>query len=169
MMGMQTDIERAVPMTEVADRRPAISEPERLIASGAIRKGLGLESIDLRFGLELARSQLQRGATTEAFRTYVALVLCDPSDPDLQIGLANCALQVKEPELALQAASAAVALQPTNPRGYYLSGQACFALGHFAEAEEDLTDAIAWARKAKDSVLFAEADQLLTKLRAVHK
>ena len=156
-------------MSEVAASPPPISEQERLIASGAIRKGLGLETIDLRFGLDLARGQLQRGALVEAFRTYVALVLCDPSDPELQIGLANCALHIQENELALQAASVVIALPPSKPRGYYLSGRACFALGHLAEAQEDLTDAVALARKAKDSLLFAEADQLLNKLRAMKK
>jgi Flp pilus assembly protein TadD len=162
-------IERAISMNEIADRSSPISEPERLIASGAIRRGLGLESVDLRFGLELARGQMKRGAMQEAFRTHVALVLCDPSDVELQIGLANCALQVEENELALQAASAAIALAPDSPRSYYLSARACIALGHLAEAEEDLADAAALARKARDGQMFAEADQLLTKLRVLAK
>ncbi len=154
-------------MSDIVESRPAPASPEQLIASGAIRTGLGLESMDLRLGLDLARSQLQRGATPDAFRTYVALVLCDPSDPELQIGLANCALQVQENELALQAASAAVALQPRDPRGYYLSGRACFCLGHLAEAEEDLSDALRLAREARNTALFSEADQLLARLKAV--
>jgi Flp pilus assembly protein TadD len=156
-------------MNDAAAGPPPLSEQERLIASGAIRRALGLESIDLHFGLDLARAQLQRGALLDAFRTYVALVLCDPSDPELQIGLANCALLVQQNELALQAASVVIALQPSNPRGFYLSGRACFALGQLAEAEEDLTDAVALARKAKDSAVFMEADRLLNKLRAMQK
>jgi Flp pilus assembly protein TadD len=156
-------------MTAIVERGAALNEAERLVASGAIRRGLGLESADLRFGLDLARNQLQRGATTEAFRTYIALVLCDPSDAEFQIGLANCALMVGENELALQAASAAIALQPTNPRGFYLSGHACMALRQFTEAREDLADAVELGRKARDSLVVAEADKLLAKLRALEK
>src|SRR5690349_18366954 len=84
---------------------PQLSETQRLIAQGAIRKALGLEPADLRLGLDVARNQLQKGAVNEAFRIYAALVVCDPSDAELQVGLANCALHVGENNLALQAAS----------------------------------------------------------------
>jgi len=167
---MTTAQEATAEPIQVADRPDApanLSEAQRLLVSGAIRKKLGLKSMDLHLGLDLARNQLQRGATTEAFRTYVALVLCDPSDPELQIGLANCALTIGENELGLQAASAVVALAPSDPRGYYLSGRACLGLGHYAEAREDLTDAITFAKAARNTVIFEEADKLLHKLAAL--
>src|SRR5262245_59355174 len=120
------------------------------IAQGAIRKELGLELSDLKPALDIARNLLQRGSRAEAIRMYVALVLCEPANIDFQVGLANCALQIGENHLALHAASAVVALAPADPRGYYLSGRACIGLGHYAEADEDLRDAVEFARRAHD-------------------
>src|SRR5262249_11107495 len=94
-----------------------LGDAERKIFDGAIGREFGFESEDLRIGLDLARNQLQRGAHVEAFRTYVALVLCEPSNVDFQIGLANSALLLEQNELALQAASAVIAMDPTNARG----------------------------------------------------
>jgi Flp pilus assembly protein TadD len=137
---------------------------ERVIAQGGIRKALGLRPLDLRLGLDFARTQLQRGAVREALRTYVALVLCDPSDPELQVGLANCALHVRENDLALQAASVVIVLAPSDPRGYYLSGRACFALGYRAEAVEDLTKSLELAESSGNALITGEAKKLLAVL-----
>jgi tetratricopeptide (TPR) repeat protein len=150
-----------IDMEKPADPTIRLSQAEIEIAEGAIRKHLGLESAHLRLGLDLARSQLQRGAFDEAFRTYVALVLCEPCNVDFQIGLANCAHHVEQHELALQAASAAIALNPADPRGYYLSGRACFALAHYREAIEDLKSAIDRATVANDHHVLTEAGKLL--------
>jgi tetratricopeptide (TPR) repeat protein len=136
-------------------------------ADGAIRKQLGLQSIDLQAGLEIAKNYLKRGAHLEAMRTYVALVLCEPMNVDFQVGLANCALQMNQHHLALQAASAVVAMAPSDARGYFLSGRACLALGHLAEASEDLRDAIEKAKNSQDKVIVTEATQLLQKLAAL--
>lgn len=133
-----------------------VSETQRLIAQGAIRRALGLEPVDLRLGLDVARTQLQKGAIQDAFRIYAALVVCDPSDPELQVGLANCALHVGENNLALQAASAIVALAPSDPRGYFFSGSACLALGHITEAKEDLAEAIELARHSKNALICTD-------------
>jgi Flp pilus assembly protein TadD len=146
-----------------------ISETQRLIAQGAIRKALGLEPVDLRLGLDVARNQLQKGAVNDAFRIYAALVVCDPSDPELQVGLANCALHVGENNLALQAASAIVALAPSDPRGYFFSGSACLALGHIAEAKEDLAEAIELARHSRNALICTEAKKLLERLAVLGK
>jgi len=94
----------------------------------------------------------------------VALVLCEPTNIDFQVGLANCALLLNQHHLALQAASAIVALAPSDARGYFLSGRACLALGHYAEAAEDLRDAVEFGRNARDPVIAEEASQLLQKL-----
>src|SRR5262249_28810721 len=119
---------------------------------------------DLQPGLDIAKNHLQRGAFAEAMKMYVALVLCEPMNSDFQVGLANCALQMQEFHLALQAASAIVALAPSDPRGYFLSGRACFGLGHFAEAKEDFTDAIEFGRKSKNAMIVNEASELLQKI-----
>lgn len=132
--------------------------------NGSLRKELGLESIDLTAGLSIAKNYLERGLPLEAMRTYVALVLCEPTNPDFQVGLANCAIQMGEDHLALQAASAVVALAPSDPRGYFLSGRACFALGHYAEAAEDFRDALEFGRKSNDALIVDEASKFLQKL-----
>jgi Flp pilus assembly protein TadD len=156
-------------MHDIVQRDTEISEAQRLVAQGAIRKALGLEPIDLRLGLDVARNQLQKGAVSEAFRTYATLVMCDPSDPELQVGLANCALHVGENNLALQAASAIVTLTPSDPRGYFFSGSACLALGHIDEAKEDLTKAIELARNARNTLIFGEASKLMARIALLAK
>jgi len=148
-------------METPAKRKVELSEGEIAIAEGAIRKHLGLETAHLRIGLDLARSQLQRGAVDEAFRTYIALVLYEPCNADFQIGLANCAHHLEQHELALQAASAVIALSPGDPRGYYLSGRACFALAHYREAIEDLKSAIDRGSALNDHHMLTEAGKLL--------
>jgi tetratricopeptide (TPR) repeat protein len=138
-----------------------LDDDEIEIANGGIRKLLGLETAHLRLCLDLARSQMRRGAHDEAFRTYCALVLCEPCNVDFQIGLANCAHEIGQHELALQAASAAIALAPKNPRGYFLSGRACFALAHYREAIEDLSAALTHGRAADDRLVVTEATKFL--------
>ncbi|QJP15549.1 tetratricopeptide repeat protein [Starkeya sp. ORNL1] len=138
------------------------------LVGGALRKELGIESADLQIGLDVARRHLQRGAAAEAMRVYVALVLCDPMVVDFQVGLANCALQLEENPLALQAASAVIALAPRDSRGYLLSGRACLALGHHAEAEEDLRDAVTFGQAERNAVVVNDARQLLQTLAAIN-
>lgn len=138
------------------------------LVGGALRKELGIESADLQIGLDVARRHLQRGAAAEAMRIYVALVLCDPMVVDFQVGLANCALQLEENPLALQAASAVIALAPRDSRGYLLSGRACLALGHQAEAEEDLRDAVTFGQAERNAVVVNDARQLLQTLAAIN-
>lgn len=154
-------------MHDTVEGDAGLTEAQRLVAEGGIRKALGLEPGDLRLGLDVARAQLQKGAAREAFRIYAALVVCDPSDPELQVGLANCALHVGENNLALLAASAIVVLSPSDPRGYFFSGRACLALGHKAEAKEDLTEAMELARRARNPLIFDEAGKLLKRLAAL--
>lgn len=135
--------------------------------TGGLRKELGLESIDLMAGLDIARNHLKRGATPEAMRIYATLVLCEPANIEFQAGLANCALVMGEYHLALQAASALIALAPTDPRGFFFSGRACMGLGHYPEAVEDLGDAVQLGRKAMNAAIVNEANGLLEKLAAL--
>jgi Flp pilus assembly protein TadD len=132
--------------------------------NGSVRKELGLETIDLLPGLEVAKNHLRRGATGEALRMYTALVLCEPMNVDFQVGLANCALAIQEHHLALMSASTIVSLAPADPRGYFLSGQACIGLGQFAEATEDLTKAVELGRQARDATIVNDANVLLQKV-----
>lgn len=141
--------------------KPGDDDVLQQLIEGGLRKSLGLSREHLRLGLDLAKTHLQRGRNAEAFRTYATMVLCDPSDPELQIGLANCALLVGENNLALQAASAAIILQPTDCRGFFLSGKACFALGLKEESKEDLTRALELSKDARNATVSAGAKKYL--------
>ncbi|MGJ0508141.1 MAG: hypothetical protein ACR652_13650 [Methylocystis sp.] len=98
---------------------------------------------------------------------YSVIVLCEPTNPEFQLGLANCAMQLGDQHLALQAASATIAFDARNARGYYISGRACLALGYRAEAEEDLMDAVSFGRGSRDSNVVEEAERLLKQLAAL--
>ncbi len=142
----------------------AFDEAAKTFVRGQIRDELNLKSADLTIGLEVAKNLLKRGAATEALRIYAGLILCEPANIEFQVGLANCALLVDEPHLALQAASAVIALAPRDPRGYLLSGRACIGLGALAEAAEDLNDALTFGREARDARVVEEAQRHLQAL-----
>jgi Flp pilus assembly protein TadD len=129
---------------------------------GELRAKLGLSTEQLRIGLSVARNHLTRGAPLEALRIYVAMVLCEPTNVEFQIGLANCAGLLGEHHLALQAASAVIALAPKDARGYLLSGRSCMMISAFSEAKEDLEDALALA--GSDAAVAAEARLLLGRI-----
>lgn len=148
-------------MTSSASGPMTDDEARTALLNGMIGTALGLQPNDLRLGLDIAKSQLERGRPAEALKSYAMLVLCEPTNVDFQVGLANCALRIEEYHLALQAASAVVALRPRDPRGYLLSGRACIGLSAPAEAREDLTDAVTFAKAAGDDALAAEAERLL--------
>lgn len=153
---METSEDALVP--DAAELSPQVPEWSLLYPK------LGLRKIDLRVGLDVARTQLQRGDIAGAFNSYVALVLCDPSEPEYQLGFANCALHLGEAALALHATSVALALSPTNAWGYCISARACIALGQLSDAREDLIAAIEHARASNDTKVLADAKYLLAKL-----
>lgn len=134
------------------------------LLDGQLRKELGLSSQELRAGLSVARNHMLRGAPLEALRIYAALVLCDPTNVDFQVGLANCAGHIGEHYLAIQAASAVIALAPSDPRGYLLSGRSCMLSGAFDEAREDLEEARDLARASGKEDLIREVSQLIERL-----
>lgn len=147
-----------------ADGDVGFDEAAKDFVRGRIRDELNLKSADLAIGLDVAKNLLKRGAPAEALRIYAGLILCEPANVEVQVGLANCALLVEEPHLALQAASVVVALAPRDPRGYLLSGRACISLGALDEAAEDLGDAVRFGREARDSLVVEEARRHLQAL-----
>lgn len=154
-------METMTAQTDSAQAGSAVDAFGRLLVEAEIGKNLGLAADDLAVGLDIAKSLLERGQPVRAMRIYCALVLCFPTVADYQIGLANCALQLEEHYMALQAASAVIALEPRNPRGYFLSGRACLAAGELAEAREDLADALRLAKESGDTLVATEAERLL--------
>ncbi|MEI2384511.1 pathogenicity island protein [Breoghania sp. JC706] len=132
--------------------------------NGALRDELGLKSGDLQIALGVANMKNRSGNTLTALRIYMALVLCDPSNFECLQGLANCALQNGLYEAALEAGSAMVVLKPRNPLGYYFSGTACLAMGHLAEAREDIVEALNFAGTDEHRTLRGECERLLKQL-----
>ncbi|MEM6677611.1 MAG: pathogenicity island protein [Pseudomonadota bacterium] len=134
---------------------------------GGLAAHLDVDPKDLRLGLEVAKAHRDRGDVAGAMRIYAALSLCDMNEPDYQQGIADCAYAMGEFGLALNAASALIALAPKRAVGYYLSGAACLAMGHEAEAKEDLTEAKKLALESRDTMVHAEADKLLRSMGVV--
>jgi Flp pilus assembly protein TadD len=139
---------------------------EQLGQEGGFASRLGLEKSDLRHGLDIAAAHRQKGELGEALKVYSALVLLDLTEPDYQLGLADCAYAMGQYELCIQAASALIAMRPAAPEGYYLSGAACLALGQSAEASEDLMDAMRLAKEHRNAVIYQQAERLLSALEA---
>lgn len=150
----------------VVDGASGNDDTVRQFLGGHLGAQLGLTSEQLRVGLTVARNHLERGNATDAMRIYVALVLCEPLNVDFQVGLANCASFMEEHHVALQAASAVIALAPADPRGYLLSGRSCLKLGSFEEAREDLADALRLAGADASDPVAQEATMLLDRLSA---
>lgn len=149
----------------VSDRAAAGgAEGSAAFLAGEMRDALGLKSSDLQIGLTIAKGHMDRGAYSDALSIYAPLVLLEPATIDFQIGLANCALQMERFELALQTASVAVALAPRDPRGYFISGKSCLALGLHQEAREDLDDAVKFGIEARNAGLVESARKLLSAL-----
>ena len=124
------------------------AQPLDEILNGALAQKLGLGTQELGVALATANAKLQSGQGEKALALYAMLVLCRPREVDYQCGLANCALQVQEYEVARQAAAAFIGLSPRDWRGYFFSGAACLGLGHLTEAREDIADALKFAEDA---------------------
>jgi Flp pilus assembly protein TadD len=152
------DIRRA---GQIAAPMLPIANEDMQGAIDAIRGSLHLEPGDLRPGLDIARNQLERGLVADALTTYAVLVCCDPDDAEFQIGLSNCAFHAGKSALSLQAAAAAVALLPDDPRGYLLAGRACFVLGHIDEARNFLTEVTDASMAARHLLVVADCRRLL--------
>ena len=154
-------------MGQIEFRQDAASAARAELAAGALGQKLGLNHADLNVGLHVAKGMMERGSLGEAFRIYTALVLCEPGNVEFQVGLSNCAVIMGENSLALQAASAIVAMAPKDPRGYFLSGRACLALGQWLEAEEDFRDALSHAKQARDALITGQSEKLLAQIAAL--
>jgi len=143
---------------------PALTESQanlgNLLMNGALAKELGIGEPERNLALAMANTKLTAGKAEKAFPDYAMLVLCRPWDVDLQCGLANCALQLKEYDVALQAASSIIALDPTDCRGYYFSAAACLGLGYNDEAKEDISDALRFAESSPHRAFYDASQKL---------
>ncbi|WP_284262747.1 tetratricopeptide repeat protein [Roseicyclus amphidinii] len=123
----------------------------------------GLSAEDLRPNARHAKSLRDSGRAEEALRIFATLVLAAPEDVGFQLGLADSALATGRPEVALQAAAAAIAFDPKNPVAFLASGLACLAMDEPALAREDLADALRLSEAAPAS---AEAHKAAGRIAA---
>lgn len=119
-----------------------MGEIQRQLIDEPIIQRLGLTEAHFGINYSRAMEKLEAGDIPGAFKDIASLVLLAPTSVKFQLGLAQIALRAGVPELAMQAAAAIIALAPSRPEGFLLSGQACLAMGEIALAREDLTDAI---------------------------
>lgn len=132
---------------------------------GAVRDALGLDADDLQIALTLAGRDVERGAFDRALRTYAALALCEPRNPEFQLGLANCAMRMEQYELGLQAATLAIAFAPQDARSWLVSGRCRVGLARpSAEARHDLGQAEALGLADGRAPIVADARRLLAAL-----
>ncbi|MEM8797290.1 MAG: pathogenicity island protein [Pseudomonadota bacterium] len=148
------------------DTERSLEDIAQDLAGGGMGKRLGLGKNELETALAVANTRLNSGDPFKAFELYSMIVLCSPMEIEHQAGLANCALQIQEYTLALNAASAMVALAPKDERGYYFSAAACLGLEAYDEAFEDVVDAMSFAREAGNSEIYVAAERLHQQLAA---
>ena len=132
-----------------------------------LSKKLGLEGDSLNVALNLASTYILNGLPQRAFEIYSGLALLDPLNVDVQIGLASCATELGEHDLAIQTAAAVIMTAPGDPRGYLLSGKNCLMIGRYNEAREDLEDALRFAApdtSSQKAGIAEEAASLLSRL-----
>ena len=147
-----------------SDQASQSSDLMMQIFQGVIQKELGLSMKDLDVALGVANMKLRSGDPMNALQIYTALILCNPSHYDFQCGLANCTAQIQEHDLTIQAASAMIALDPQDPRGYYFSAVGCIGMGHFEEALEDIQDARHFAELSENKSILSETDRLFRQM-----
>jgi Flp pilus assembly protein TadD len=136
-----------------------------LAACMALRESYGLNIEDLRAMAHVAHLKMTSADFAGAFRIYSVLALMAPEEVGFQVGLADAAIAERDFELALTAASLIISINPSDARGFYLSGRASLALGMHAEAREDLQTALEVARAARDTNTHELAERLLAGIR----
>lgn len=145
--------------------RPAFAFSERALAilkrlaEQDFSNILGLDEFSRGMAFNRAAALVLQGRTEEAFQIYTALAMLSPLDSEALIGMARCAMTMLDHDSAMHIAAAIIAIAPTDPRGFLISGKSCFMLGLFDEALEDLRDAQRLA--AGDIGLTEDASRLL--------
>lgn len=133
-----------------------------LLMEPTLAQRLGLQPTDLNGAAQQARTDLMAGRSGEAMGKFARLILIDPTNVALHIGLAEAALAERHPELAMQSAATVIVDRPDSPEGYLLSARACMAMGETDAALEDLADAERFATQRGD----AAAQAMVRRLRA---
>lgn len=127
-----------------------------LLFDPPLAQRLGLQPGDLNGAAQQACTDLMAGRAEQALGKFARLILIDPTDTSLHIGLAEAALAAGQPELAVQSAAAVIVDRPDAPEGYLLSARACLTLGEYGPAAEDLADAERFAADRGDAATLAQ-------------
>ena len=129
--------------------------------AGGLRERLGLEAETLQVGRTIAEGHLRRGAVQEAMKMYGALALCEPTDVEVQLGIAQCATLLQVYDLGVGAATAAAALAPDEPRAQMLLAQSRLALGDRDSADRALQECLRLGLARRDGRIVELARRLL--------
>ena len=132
------------------------------LTDGALAEALGFSEAVLQIAAASANAKLVAGDMKSAMSTYAMLVLCAPLNIEYQCGLAASALQEQKFEVVIRSASMVIAHSPSDYRGYYLSGLACFGLGHVKEAHEDIEQAHEFASRKGNSIVTDHCKMLIS-------
>jgi tetratricopeptide (TPR) repeat protein len=97
---------------------------------------------DPRLALARAEVMIKAGVTEEGFAAMDAVFSAHPDDADLLADYVDLARQVRHLDHALEAASAAIKLDPANVVLRRIRSGAYFDLGRYAEAIQDMDEAI---------------------------
>ncbi len=131
-----------------------------LLLDGVIALEIGFGRSELDIALATANQRLLSGDSKKALEIYAFLVFLQPLEVEYQCGLANCAIQLREYEIALYASSSIVGLAPLDCRGFYFSAAACLGLGLLDEAREDIAYALALAKNESDKSFYEASHRL---------
>jgi predicted CXXCH cytochrome family protein len=120
--------------------------------------GLERSPADMALMFERAAFEARRGSIDNAVDWYRRIVSLYPRQTEGWLGLANAALQIRNPSLALDASAKALELSPTNADALLLRAAAYYRLGDQTKAKET---ALA-AKKASPTLqLPAELEKLI--------
>jgi Flp pilus assembly protein TadD len=142
------------------------SQPRTLEMIAALRAQFGLEIGQLRAMAHVAHLKMASADFAGAQRLYSVLAVMAPEEIGFQVGLADASIAECNFELAMTAASLIVSINPSEPRGYYLSGRASLGLGDHDRARQDLQTAIRIATETGDTKTRGLAERLLAGMRA---
>jgi tetratricopeptide (TPR) repeat protein len=110
---------------------------------------------------ELVAFLLKRGMQEQAQAEVIAMAAGLPDDPGLHLAVGNLFLEVQEYQRALQQFQATLQQDPKSHLALAGAGRAAFELGHFAEAQTSLQNAVAANPQDNESASLLQTAELV--------